>query len=130
LVLKESLRTRTRTRTRTRINITVNHARRQLNCYAHRQTGRCGRLRYTHCDDDDDELMTSVSVVTCSRGLLARCDLALTLSTNTSITNSPMTANATYDVISLRTALRAVRTVQHTASNHAPTRCSTPVSTA
>ena len=54
--------------------------------------------------DDDD--------VTCSRGLPVRSDLVLTLSTKISITNRPMTANATYDVISFRTALGAARTVK------------------
>jgi len=54
--------------------------------------------------DDDD--------ATWRRGLLVRSGFVLTLSTNISITKRPMTANATYDVISFRMALGAARTAQ------------------
>jgi len=55
--------------------------------------------------EDDEEWE-----VTFSRGLLMWSDLALTLSTKISITKRPITAKATYDVISFRTALGAAPT--------------------
>jgi len=77
--------------------------------YTTNSAGRPDGLNNQRSEKEDGE-NAEMGEVTLSRGLVTRSDLEVTLSTKMSMTNRPMTANATYDVISFRTALGAART--------------------